>query len=148
MNGHLWLEFFLQAFNPVFYNGQPFVDLTLLSQAKYPALSLLKGHSTLEILLLGHLVIQSEMEDSEDQSCSEELIYELFENYDCTKEDIHEALSRLVAQKWVEMYVETVTGFFIYKANLIQLIQENIYTENRWQYLFRLGLYGSKIARN
>jgi hypothetical protein len=149
MNGHLWREFFLTAFNPVFKDGQPYVDLCLFSQERYPALKILKKHlSTLEILILAELILISENDDPEDQFYSEVDMEETFENYDCTKKEILLAVQKLQEKGWAEIFVDLDDAYCYYKACIPQLIIDRIYTENEWSPLFKLGLYGSKLCKN
>lgn len=144
----LWKEFFYSAVNPVFFNGQTYVDLAVFDQERYKALALLKDLSTLEILLLGELIIASDHYELEDQLCSEHYLFELFENYDCNRKEISDALIRLKDKNWAEFYFDADDGCLFYRALIPQLHADGIYTHNKWKKLHLLGLYGDKLGLN
>jgi len=148
MNSHLWLEFFLSVFNPVYYEGQRYVDLGLVSKMKYPALKKLASHSTLEILLLAKFILLSENEDFDDRSVNEAYFHELFENYDCTNEEIDDALKSLYGYGWIEIVFDSDLTQLYFMADIPYLTEKRLYTTNKWKRLSNLGLNGNKISHN
>lgn len=149
MNGHLWRSLYLTTHNPVFEGYQTTVDLSVFSEAKYPALQRLKAEcTTLEVLLLAQLILSAENECLEGQFCSELELQEYFENYKCTPADVLNSILNLEKKQWVESFIEQSDDSLHFKANLAQLIKEGLYTDNPWRHLFRLGLYGTRLCRN
>jgi len=127
MNQNLWLKFWLVAHDPVYYQGQQYVDLTLFPIEEYPALSQLTDTPTLEILILACLITSIKTLPPGFNDIYLDFLFEMFENYDCSKLDIDAALTNLHNKRWVEFLVDEKRNEFIYEADLLELTKAGLY---------------------
>ena len=127
MTSTLWNHFFQTTMRPVYYEGQPYVDLQLVSRAEYPALDKLAGYSTLEILVLGWLISwRTGQEDDRDTWMADTEIVDIFANYDCSPHDINHAISTLYQKGLVVYGGASDDGAIEVRANIFSVWQHGL----------------------
>ena len=148
MLGHNWISLFERAFNSIFFHGKSNVDHSDFSHKEFPALKRLTCLSTLEVLLLSYLIWIYEEKDFFDSDFDFSFFVELFENFDCTTEDISHSLFNLCEKSWVKMAVSENAQTISFSANINCLTKDRLYIPNSWSHLSNLGLYGIRICKN
>lgn len=130
MSDYCWYIFVIRSVEKIRCGSHTYVDLTLFDMNDFPALELLKDFSPLEVLLLAELVFNSDFARSKDASWYDWTdLLDVFENYDCTEDDMMNGVANLLLKDWVAV---DYTDRFIVRANLHQLKLDGLYYRTVW----------------